>query len=300
MSERRIMVINKFLDYLLYQKRYSENTINAYNSDLLQFAKYLTDQYEIGSITECDRFQVRSWMVSMVGSGMSARSINRKVVTLRSFFRWCMREGITVSSPVDGLAPMKVGKRLPEYVDEEAMKTLLDQVMIPEDFEGLRNRAIIELLYQTGMRLSELISIKRGQVEGMTDHIKVLGKRNKERVIPVGRNMSVLLGRYIAVRDEKFGSDGSSSLFLTNRGNILYRKFVYRLVNQSLAAVTTITRRSPHIIRHSFATAMLNHGADINAVKELLGHSSLASTQVYTHNTAEKLKRVYRQAHPRA
>lgn len=294
------MGINKFLDYLRYEKRYSENTLNAYNTDLRQFSDYLTDHYSIESITGCDKFQVRSWMVSMVGSGLTSRSINRKVAALRSFFRWCIREGITDKSPVDGLAPMKVGKRLPEYVEEDAMSRLLDEVFVSEGFEAIRNRTIIELLYQTGMRLSELISLDRWQVSGMTDHIKVTGKRNKERVIPVGRNLSVLLGRYVAVRDEKFGSDGASSLFLTNRGNILYRKFVYRLVNQSLAAVTTITRRSPHIIRHSFATAMLNHGADINAVKELLGHSSLASTQVYTHNTAEKLKRVYRQAHPRA
>lgn len=294
------MFEERFLDYLRFEKRYSDHTLTAYTGDLAGFRGYLEQTYGLNAPEECATFHIRSWMVELMESGISGRSINRKVITLRTFFRWCMREGLLTSSPADGLVPMKTGKRLPEYVEEGAMGQLLDQVLKPDDFDGLRDKLILELFYQTGMRLSELTGLQRGQISGYTEQIRVLGKRNKERLIPVGRGLARDLQRYVEMRDRLFGSDGQISLFLTSRGKPVYPKFVYRLVNRSLAEVTTLTKRSPHVIRHSFATAMLNHGADINAVKELLGHSSLASTQVYTHNTAEKLKRVYRQAHPRA
>lgn len=294
------MTVSRFLDYLRYEKRYSNHTLTAYAGDLGQFGKYMAAQYGVSDINVCDTFQVRSWMVEMVDSGLTSRSINRKVVTLRTYFRWCRREGLMDHNPADGLLPVKGGKKLPEYVDEKAMISLLELVYDPEDYSLMRNRVVINLLYHTGIRLSELITIRRDQVSGVIDQIKVTGKRNKERIIPVGRSMSRLLESYIELRDKEFGFEKGSMLFLTDKGKPLYSKFVYRLVNQSLEKVTTITRRSPHIIRHSFATAMLNHGADINAVKELLGHSSLASTEVYTHNSVEKLKKVYRQAHPRA
>jgi integrase/recombinase XerC len=294
------MTEERFLDYLRFERRYSVHTLTAYTADLSAFRSFLATVYEVETTESCSTQMIRSWMVSMLEEGISPRSINRKVITLRTFFRWCMREQLVKISPVEGIVAMKTGSRLPEYVDEGAMAKLFDQVFMADDQDGLRDRMILDLLYQTGIRLSELVGIKRGQISEGIRQIKILGKRNKERIIPVGRQLSEDLNRFVAMRDEKYGSDPKVSLFLTSGGKPIYPKFVYRLVQQSLAEVTTLTRRSPHVIRHSFATAMLNGGADINAVKELLGHSSLASTQVYTHNTAEKLKKVYRQAHPRA
>jgi len=291
---------DRFLNYLQFEKRYSDHTVTAYRRDLEDFREYLATQYETDDFTGADSSVVKSWMVFLLEGGIAPRSINRKVVTLRTFYRWCMKEGLLKVSPVESVVAMKTPKRLPQYVDESSMEELLDRVMHGDDYEGIRDRVIIDLLYQTGMRLSELTGLKRGQVSSRMHQIRVLGKRNKERIIPLGRQMTLRLQAYATVRDAAFGADPAISLFLTSRGKPIYPKFVYRLVQRSLAEVTNLTKRSPHVIRHSFATAMLNGGADINAVKELLGHSSLASTQVYTHNTAEKLKKVYQQAHPRA
>ncbi len=294
------MGIRKFLDYLQFEKRYSDHTIIAYGNDLTQFQHYLRERYETDTLEKSMAIHVRSWMVSLVEQGMTARSINRKVVSLRRYYRWCIREGRIQKNPVDGLIVLKDRKKLPEFVDEQSMHTLLESLPIAQDFAGMRNRLILDILYQTGIRLSELISLRRDQFGGYTQQIKVLGKRNKERIIPVGKNLSGALEVYLAERDRVFGREPGAMLFLTDKGEPLYPKLVYRIVSQGLQEVTTISKRSPHVIRHTFATAMLNHGADINAVKELLGHSSLASTQVYTHNTVERLKKVYRQAHPRA
>ncbi|MFO7721673.1 MAG: tyrosine-type recombinase/integrase [Bacteroidales bacterium] len=294
------MVISKFLDYLRYEKRYSPHTLIAYGNDLRQLEGYLRDVYQEEDILLADTAQLRSWMVEMTDGGISPRSVNRKVIAVRAMFRWACREGHSTVNPANGLMVMKTGKRLPEYVEEDAMAILLDQVFTGNNFPSLRNRLIMELFYGTGIRLSELIGLQRSQVNGRVDQVRVIGKRNKERIIPVGRELSGLIQEYITARDSAFPAADSGALFLTDRGNTLYPKFVYRLVHNALAGVTTLSRMSPHVIRHTFATAMLNHGADINAVKELLGHSSLASTQIYTHNTVEKLKKVYGQAHPRA
>jgi integrase/recombinase XerC len=294
------MVISKFLDYLRYERRYSPHTLVAYGNDLRQLALYLRDAYQEEEVLQAGTPLLRSWMVQMTEDGISPRSVNRKVIAVRAMFRWACREGLCSGNPADGLSVMKTGKRLPEYVDEGSMEVLLDRIFTGTDYPALRNRLILELLYGTGIRLSELTGLQRGQASGAVEQIMVTGKRNKQRIIPVGRELSKAIQAYIVVRDAAFGAEPGKALFLTDRGNPLYPKFVYRLVHDALAKVTTISRRSPHVIRHTFATAMLNHGADINAVKELLGHSSLASTQIYTHNTVEKLKKVYRQAHPRA
>lgn len=293
-------MVERFLSYLRFEKRYSDHTVTAYGRDLEDFREYLAVQYETDDFTEAESPMVKSWMVFLLEKGIAPRSINRKVVSLRTFYRWCMKEDLLKVSPVDSIVAMKTPKRLPQYVDEGSMTELLDRVMHGDDYEGIRDRVIIDLLYQTGMRLSELTGLKRGEVSRSMQQIRVLGKRNKERIIPLGRQMTQRLQAFAAIRDAAFGADPSISLFLTTRGKPIYPKFVYRLVQRSLAEVTNLSKKSPHVIRHSFATAMLNGGADINAVKELLGHSSLASTQVYTHNTAEKLKKVYQQAHPRA
>jgi integrase/recombinase XerC len=298
--ESRDMVISKFLDYIRYEKRYSPHTVVAYNNDLRQLEHYLAEIYGGEDVLKADSAQLRSWMVHLIEQGISPRSVNRKVIAVRALFRWAMRERYTAVNPADGLMVMKTGKRLPEYVEEDAMDVLLNSVFSGDDYPSVRNRVVMEMLYGTGIRLSELIGIQRSEVNGGIDEIRVKGKRNKERIIPVGRDLSGSVQQYLAARDAIFGTNGTQALFLTDKGKPLYPAFVYRLVRDALSQVTTLTRRSPHVIRHTFATALLNHGADINAVKELLGHSSLASTQIYTHNTVEKLKRVYRQAHPRA
>lgn len=294
------MGISDFLDHLKFEKRYSEHTITAYKNDLCQYSDYLRMEYDLDDILKGETYHIRSWIVLMVDKGFLPRSVNRKLVALKSFYRYCNREGQISSDPTGGLSMLKTSRRLPEFVDDTSMIHLLDVVCTGDDFTSLRNRVILELFYQTGIRLSELLGISRGQITQGADTIKVTGKRNKQRVIPLGNNLIKMLNQYIEIRDKLFGAEMIEPLILTDKGKPLYAKFVYNIVNKSLSAVTTLTRRSPHIIRHTFATAMLNNGADINAVKELLGHSSLASTQVYTHNSVEKLKRVYRQAHPRA
>lgn len=294
------MAINGFLNYLEYERRYSAHTLTAYRSDLLQFSVYLAEDCGEPDILKASSPMIRSWMVALLDAGLKPRSVNRKLVSVRSFYKWCRSRSIILHDPSSGLTVLKTPKRLPEFVEEESMSQLLREIIPGDDFSSMRDKVILDLLYQTGIRLSELLGLERRQIYPATDVLKVTGKRNKQRVIPIGKGMRELLLQYVVVRDPLFGSEPNAPLFLTDRGKPLYPRFVYTLVNNSLSKVTTMTRRSPHVLRHTFATVMLNHGADINAVKELLGHSSLASTQVYTHNTVEKLKRVYRQAHPRA
>jgi integrase/recombinase XerC len=294
------MAINGFLNYIQYERRYSAHTITAYRNDLLQFSVYLAEECEVNDLLTATADMIRSWVVDMLEAGLKPRSVNRKVVSVRSFYKWCRSRELITHDPSSGVSVLKTPHRLPEFVEEESMTQLLSELFPGDDFPSVRNKLILDLLYQTGIRLSELLGLERRQVGLSTDVLKVTGKRNKQRMIPVGKPMRELLNQYVAVRDPLFGDDPSAPLFFTDKGKPLYPRFVYSLVNSSLSNVTTMTRRSPHVLRHTFATVMLNHGADINAVKELLGHSSLASTQVYTHNTVEKLKRVYRQAHPRA
>jgi integrase/recombinase XerC len=294
------MAINGFLNYIEYERRYSAHTLTAYRNDLLQFSVFLAEECEVADPLTVTADMIRSWVVAMLDAGLKARSVNRKVVAVRSFYKWCRGRELITYDPAAGVAVLKTPQRLPEYIEEESMTRLLSELYPGNDFPSVRNRLILDMLYQTGIRLSELLGLERRQVSPHTDALKVTGKRDKQRVIPVGMSMQLSLEQYLKVRDPLFGSQPDLPLFLTDRGKPLYPRFVYTLVNSSLSSVTTMTRRSPHVLRHTFATVMLNHGADINAVKELLGHSSLASTQVYTHNTVEKLKKVYRQAHPRA
>jgi integrase/recombinase XerC len=294
------MDVERFLDYLKHERRYSAHTVAAYANDLSQLKGYLDDFYELTNLLECSTIQLRSWIVDMSEHKVSPRTINRRLVAVRSFFKWSIQNGLVTASPAEGLTMLKTRSRLPEFVDENDMERLLDHLPLGEGLSEIRNRTIIELLYQTGIRVSELTRLTRGGFSDGMDHLKVTGKRDKERIVPFGRKLRSQLLAYLALRDQKYGIENGAPLFFTDRGKPLYPRFVYLLVKRYLSMVTTLTRKSPHVIRHTFATAMLNGGADINAVKELLGHSSLASTQVYTHNTVEKLKRVYRLAHPRA
>jgi integrase/recombinase XerC len=291
----------KFLRHLQYEKRYSNHTLTAYRIDLEQFFLFLDNTYQVKSISDISHFYIRSWVVSLMEKKMDSRTVNRKISSLKSFFKFLMREKTIGHNPMLKIISPKTSKKLPVYVAKEKMDQLLDGVPFKEGFEGVRDKLVINMFYQTGMRLAELINITDRDVDLYGLAIKVLGKRNKERIIPITPELKVEIENYLFCRKAYLKGKGNVEyFFVRNDGNKLYPKFVYKVVNTMLSAVTTNNKRSPHVLRHSFATEMLNSGAEINAIKEILGHSSLAATQVYTHNSIEKLKNIYKQAHPKA
>jgi integrase/recombinase XerC len=295
------MTKDRFLDYITYEKRYSQNTIQAYGSDLEQFFNFLSAQYDLSDINKVDHQVIRSWVVSLMEGKNSARTVNRKITTLKSYFKFLIREGTVTENPMNRVVAPKTSKRLPVFVEQESMNDLFDKIEFGEGYPGVRDRMIMELFYATGMRLSELVNLKDEDLDLYKNVLKVTGKRNKQRIIPFSGNLSGLLKGYLELKGKTFPADEQNThLFVTNKGEKLYPKLVYRMVHHYLNLVTTISKRSPHVIRHTFATHMLNNGADLNAIKEILGHANLAATQVYTHNTIEKLKSIYKQAHPRA
>ena len=287
---------NSFLEYLQYEKRFSHHTILAYSNDLLQFSTYLEKEYEVKELQDINHTLIRSWIVSMMDDKITARSVNRKITTLKTFYKYLLRQQLVKENPMLKIQSPKTAKRLPVFVEKDNMDALLDSVEFGNDFDGKRNKLMMELLYATGMRLSEMINLKQGDISLASLQLKVLGKRNKERIIPFNNELKSLLEAYLAHEETK----GKEYLFITKNGKKLYEKFVYRVVNKYLSLVTSIQKKSPHVLRHTFATHMLNNGADLNAIKELLGHANLSATQVYTHNTVEKLKNVHKQAHPKA
>ncbi len=287
---------NAFLNYLRFEKRYSRHTLISYQNDLVQFLDFLVTGFDSPSIQNITAPMVRTWLAGLKEEGMSSKSINRKISTLKSFFKFLMREEIVETSPMGMINAPKISKRLPVYVEDKDMKTLLEDVEFSDDWKGQTEKLVLILFYSTGMRISELINLKQNQLDGSYSHIKVLGKGNKERIIPVSKKLLNALLSYISCRPET----GTEHIFVNEKGKPLYPKQVYNLVKKNLSLVTTVNKKSPHILRHSFATHLTNNGADLNAVKELLGHSSLAATQVYTHNSIEKLKQVFKKAHPKA
>jgi len=289
-------MVNKFLEYLEFEKRYSKHTIVSYKTDLLQFDVYLSVLFEVG-IEEATHVMIRSWMVTLVESGISSRTINRKKSTLQVFYKYLKAKVLIQESPMQKVVAPKVEKRLPHYVKRQDMESLFSEVEFTNDFSGSRDRLILELFYSTGMRLSELVELKEGSV--LEDSIKVVGKRNKERMIPITGVMRGKIIDYIRFKRNDFPGS-TQSLFVTDKGEKLYQKFVYRKVKHYLSLVTSQSKKSPHVLRHTFATHMLDNGAELNGIKEMLGHASLSATQVYTHNSIEKLKNVYKQAHPRS
>jgi integrase/recombinase XerC len=289
-----------FLKYLQFEKRFSVNTIKSYNNDLSKFTEFISQSNDKIEIHQTDEKLIRSWIVNLMEKDFSTLSINRKISTLKTFFRFLLREGIVVSNPTDKVIAPKSSKKLPSFVDEKQINILLDDFSFGDNFSGVRNKTIVEMFYSTGMRLSELIELRTNSVDLYNGTIKVLGKRNKERLIPLHKPFLKSLEKYTEIKEKEFVNFENNFLFVTDKGNKLYEKFVYRVVNKYLNLVTTIEKKSPHILRHTFATHLLNHGADLNAIKELLGHANLSATQVYTHNTFEKLKTIYKQAHPRA
>jgi len=289
-----------FLKYLQFEKRYSSHTICSYETDLEQFGIFCNSVIKDFDITKADHRIIRSWIVHLTENNISARTIRRKLTTLRSFYRYLNREGLLSNNPAEKIIPPKLSKRLPVFVDEDSINTLIDNYEFGDDFSGVRNRLIMEMFYTTGVRLSELINLKNIDIDHYNMTIKVLGKRNKERIVPYNASLNKTIKEYVEKKKEISQEDGMDFFFITDKGNKIYNKFVYRIVNKYLQLVTTIEKKSPHVLRHTFATHMLNSGADINAIKELLGHANLSATQVYTHNTFEKLKNIYKQAHPRA
>jgi len=291
-------VKDRFLAYIQYEKRYSPHTVTAYRTDLDQFFTFLSAQYQTSEISDVDHSMIRSWLVFLMEHGDSPRSVNRKLTSLKSFYRFLLKEGIVENNPMRRIISPKTSKRLPEFVETENMTALLKHMEEDEGFPGLRDRIIIEMFYNTGIRLSELLNLKETDVDFHSDTVKVLGKRNKERIIPFTNKFGSLLKDYIKEKEKIFGL--VPELFLTDSGRKMYPKLIYLIVKNHLVSFTTLEKKSPHILRHTFATHLLNNGAELNAVKELLGHANLAATQVYTHNTIEKLKKIYKQAHPRA
>ncbi len=293
------MLTERYLDHLKFEKRCSDHTVAAYGRDLEQFSEFLMtldiDQPEMAT----DR-AVRAWLMQLMERGMGARSVNRKLSSLRGFFRFARMTGSVVSEPTALIEPPKNPKRLPEFVEEFRMERLFEEMIWPDGFKGRSERLVMELLYGTGMRLAELMGLRVSDVDLASGTVRVLGKRNKERLLPMADQLIDLIRSYLTERTLLFGApSGSGPLLVGVTGQPLARRSVQRLVTHYLSGVTSQEKRSPHVLRHTFATHMLENGADLNAVKELLGHAGLAATQIYTHNTVEKLRKVHAQAHPR-
>jgi integrase/recombinase XerC len=293
-------IIQSFIDYLKFEKRYSAHTLTSYQTDLSDFFDYLSIQFGETSIKKITQSFIRSWLAGLKDKGLASKSINRKISSLKSFFKYHLKIGTIKISPMVNVISPKVNKRLPVFVKEADTKNLVDVLnQSTEDWKSLNAKMIITIFYETGMRLSELVLLKETQIDFSRSHIKVLGKGNKERIIPVSKNTLAAIKNY-QDQKKKFFELSDDFLLVTNKGKKLYPKYAYLLVNHYLGQASSLDKKSPHVLRHTFATHLMNNGADLNAVKELLGHSSLASTQVYTHNTIEKLKDVYKKAHPKA
>ena len=292
-------LVQSFFSYIEFEKRYSKHTLEAYKSDLDQFAHFLVKN-ESNDAPFATHHDIRNWIVSMMEKKVTARSINRKISTLKSFYRFLMRKGEIKKSPLSKVQSPKTSKRLPVFVELPGIEKLLKEVEFPEGYEGQRDKMIIELFYGTGMRRNELLNLKESDIDSYNSQIKVLGKGNKERLIPIHPNLLASIKNFVAEKKRLLEIQNHQYLIVTEKGLKMKPGEVYLVVKKYLNMVTTIDKKSPHVLRHSFATHLMNNGADINAVKELLGHTSLAATQVYTHNTIDKLKEIYRQAHPKA
>ncbi len=288
-----------FLKYLKFEKRCSQHTVIAYRKDLDQFEEFLFKTVGDFDILDVNAKMVRAWIVEMMGKGATAKTVTRKITALKSFYKYLMRQELIENSPVANVSTPKLPKKLPIFVDENNLHQLLDNGYFSEDMEGLRDLLIVSLFYGTGIRRSELINLKDGDFQTKENLVKVLGKNNKERIVPYPRNMNDQIEAYIKLRNQELETR-DAFFFLTSKGKKVYDKLIYRVVQKNLSLVTTLEKKSPHVLRHSYATHLLNRGADLNAVKELLGHANLAATQVYTHTSMEKLQNVYKQAHPRA
>jgi integrase/recombinase XerC len=289
----------QFLDYVKYEKRYSSHTCIAYKTDLYQYMSFLSSRQK--KIEDATFQDIRLWIIEELEDGNSARTVNRKISTLKAFYKFLIRNKYISENPMCKVITPKQEKTLSVVVPETQMENLFSTVVFPNTFEGIRDKAIIELFYATGIRLSELANMKRKDIDFYHQTVKVLGKRNKERIIPFSKKLVPVFQAYISSYENEFGKlEQEAMLFVTNKRAPVYAKLIYRTVRKYLDMVSTVEKRSPHVIRHTFATHLLDNGADLIAIKDILGHSSLAATQIYTHVSSKKLKKTYKQAHPRA
>jgi integrase/recombinase XerC len=292
--------IQAFIDYLRFEKRYAENTVRSYQDDLRQCSDYFEQTFGELNTEDISSAYVRSWLASLKDKKVSSRSVNRKISTLQSYFKYLLKTGMISKTPMANIHVPKTSKRLPVFVESEDMKQLFSNIEFPDDWQGKTDRLMLSIFYQTGMRLSELINLREDKIDFGNRTLKVLGKGSKERIIPANPVLVSEIRDYMNAKRKTIDQADKDFLLTNEKGKKLYPKYAYLAVKKYLALITTIDKKSPHVLRHSFATHLMNGGADLNSVKELLGHSSLAATQVYTHNTIEKLKEIYKKAHPKA
>jgi integrase/recombinase XerC len=294
-------MVESFINYLEYEKKSSPHTVIAYRTDLEQFQEFANTSFELNDISEASHPEIRAWVIDLVEQELSTTSVNRKMATLRSFYKFLLRSRMISNDPTYKLRSLKNPKKLPEFVQELTIEAVLEESVYEPSFEGQRDRMVIEFLYLTGVRLAELIGLKWESIDLNEETVKVLGKMKKERIIPLTKGLSRNILLYKKVFEERFSKLGQSDYFIvSNQGKKSYPMMIYRTVRHYLDLFAQTSKRSPHVLRHTFATHLLNKGADLNAVKDLLGHANLAATQVYTHNSLEKLKAVFEQAHPKA
>ncbi len=293
-------MIEKFLQYISYQKRQSQHTSNAYRNDLEQFQNFLIEQFQVQDISEANFQMIRSWVMQLSEQNLQPTSINRKIATLKSFYKFLVKNAYISQNPTLRIKPLKVPKKMPSFVEEQDMIKILDNYQFSKDFKGYRDKIVLELLYHTGMREAELLGLKEEYINYIRQEIRVLGKGNKERIIPITPSLNHLLQEYVYYREKEFPQLSHTFLIVSDEGKPAYPMLIYRIVKKYLSLVDSAERKSPHTLRHTFATHMLNKGADLNAIKEILGHSNLKATQIYTHNSLQKLKNVFKQAHPKA
>ncbi|MDA9849575.1 tyrosine-type recombinase/integrase [Flavobacteriaceae bacterium] len=291
------MSLKSFFDYLEIEKKYSSNTIEAYRNDLNVFAGFLIDEFEVNNINNTSYSYIRSWIVDLVNKGISNRSINRKITSLNSYFKFLLKIDLISENPLTNHKALKTQKKIQLPFSENEMVNVLDIDNYEDNFTGVRDRLIIDLFYTTGIRRIELIQLMISDLNINNKYIKVFGKRNKERIIPLIDSTINILNKYLSYRDELKSDE--TFLFITSKGKPVYEKLIYRIINKYFDTISTKVKKSPHIIRHSFATHLLNNGADLNSVKDLLGHSSLAATQVYTNRSIDEIKKVFAKSHPR-
>ena len=294
-----LIMVQEFRHWLEFERRLSKHTVTSYMNDLEQFNQYLKENYPDTEILQVQAYHVKNWLVDFIDKKYTSTTVSRKIVSLNTFYKYMIREEKTDNNPALRIKAPKAPKRLVSFLEESDLIKILDNFEYADDFCGIRDKMILEMLYGTGIRLSELIGLKDSDIDISTSSIRVLGKRNKERIIPINNTLLTIIDAYKEKRILTFGAESDNAFLLTSKGKKLYPMFVYRTVKNYLDVFESKTKVSPHVLRHTFATHLLNRGADINAIKELLGHANLAATQVYTHNTIERLKKIHKQAHPR-
>jgi integrase/recombinase XerC len=293
--------LERFSNYIKVEKRYSGHTVRAYSDDIQQFVHYLEEEHHCQDLLIVNQQMVRQWIVSLMSQAISPRTLRRKTASLNAFYKYCLRNKLIDANPAEDLILPRLTKNFPDFVKESSIGNLFEASHFRKDFSGMRDKLVLELFYATGMRLAELVGLDMLSVDLEKGEVRILGKRNKERIVPLTGNLMNLLQEYFKARENYVSGDNlHTKLIVTDTGKPAYPRMIQRLVRKYLVQSTTLEKRSPHLLRHTFATHMLNRGADLNAVKELLGHANLAATEIYTHNTYEKLKSIYKQAHPRA